>query len=175
MDYINKINKKGINKLYCTRIGRYYIWNMIWRFKQTVFRKKMLMLANNDIYEEKDSDKIWRHRKKISDIYKPYGLLANGEFAIGKLSRGISLDLKYDARYFPREFGGFSFQIELLNVDDKNLGYQFVKGKKSLYLEDLAYEARKYFLVPLHSKVTKHQAHKIGKFVQQYETIVYGD
>jgi len=126
----------------------------------------------------KNIDKIIAHRKMIGEIYKSYGLFAHIWLAGGFLKRGDVISLKYSSIDFRQHWGGFSFETGQHHY--RNDKYTlFGKTSKAVmdHLQvvgggpypkmDKVYD--KYFFVPLHHKVTKRQAHKIGKFLQQYE------
>lgn len=126
----------------------------------------------------KSIDKIIAHRKMIGDIYKSYGLFAHIWLAGGILNKAEFLSLRDDAKYFMRECGGFSFEIgqhhyrndkyTLFGGEHQSTmaHYQVVKGGRYPNMNRVY---NKYFFVPLHHKVTKRQAHKIGRFIQHYE------
>lgn len=97
-----------------------------------------------------DVDKLIKHRKKIGEIYKSYGLFAHAWLAGGFTDdyEGLKKELN-EAGY---EMGQHHYR------NDK---YTVFGGRKEFAVMDEI--ENKYFFVPLHHGVSEEDAHNIGK------------
>lgn len=102
-------------------------------------------------------DAVFKHEEELAEIYSSYGL-----FPLGWLVAGFTKHFSILKRIYAEE------GIEIGQHHYRNDKYTLFGGKQDLPIMD--YLESEYFFVPNHYKVTKKQAHRIGKIYELYRT-----
>lgn len=100
-------------------------------------------------------DKLIRHRQRLMEVYKIYGLMSS-----------IWLTAGYVHDYYAFKDYMASHGIEIGQHHYRNDKYTLFGGRQTLPMMD---EIEKhYFFVPMHHGVTTNQAHEIGRLYHDY-------